>query len=307
MGYASKLGRARVNARNPQAAGICDRCGFVFQRTSLRFQYDWRGTTIQNLYQLVCNACYDTPQEQLRAIVVPADPIPIINPRPQDYVSASEDRRQISGANTVDPATGIPVIAGATRTTQTNDTRVVQETGAPDGSLNVLPGTDLNAPGNGNPGLPYDFTSVPQTGPLIVPVPLDPGAFMTSLAAWASLLPAAPGLPGSWFIDGIWIARSPGPYATQSLYGSGQVQTVLNFSVPGLAANPPSGGGLYLPQSMLAFAAGGSFMPSPTLTVQQVAYMMDAWAQSASWTPSTPVYFDGNYDGQGGGFIAVPA
>jgi len=32
---------------------------------------------------LVCDTCYDTPQEQLRSIVLPADPTPIVNPRPE--------------------------------------------------------------------------------------------------------------------------------------------------------------------------------------------------------------------------------
>ena len=169
MGYASQQGRARVSARNPQAAGQCDRCGFLYTHADLRFQFDWRGASLQNTRLLVCSPCYDTPQNQLRAIVVPADPVPIQNPRVQDFVTAETNYRVTSGQNTVDPTTGIPVPGGNRRTTQNNNTRVTQQTGAPVGSLNQEPGTSITVPndaGGNDPGLPYDNTSVPKTGPL---------------------------------------------------------------------------------------------------------------------------------------------
>jgi hypothetical protein len=166
MGYASQSGRARTSARNPQAHAICDRCGFRYNHVNLRWQYDWRGASLMNIRLLVCNSCYDAPQEQLRAIVVPADPVPIVNPRIQDFVTASQDTRVTSGQNTVDPLTGIPVINGDTRITQSDDVRVTQQTGEPPGGLNEQPGTDPNAPGNNDPGVPYNNTNVPETGPL---------------------------------------------------------------------------------------------------------------------------------------------
>jgi hypothetical protein len=166
MGYGSISGRASTNARSPQAHAICDRCGFRYNHVNLRWQYDWRGASLANIRLLVCNSCYDTPQEQLRAIVVPADPVPIVNPRIQDFVTASTNTRVTSGQNTVDPTTGLPVPGGDTRITQDDDTRVTQQTGEPPGGLNTQPGTDPNAPGNNDPGLPYNNTDVPETGPL---------------------------------------------------------------------------------------------------------------------------------------------
>jgi hypothetical protein len=85
MSYASKLGKARINSRNPQAAAVCDRCGGVYNHVDLHFQHDWAGASMVNKQLLVCNNCMDKPQQQLRAIVLPADPVPIINPRPQQY------------------------------------------------------------------------------------------------------------------------------------------------------------------------------------------------------------------------------
>jgi hypothetical protein len=133
---------------------------------NLRWQYDWRGASMMNIKLLVCNTCYDQPQEQLRAIVVPADPVPIVNPRIQDFVTAESNTRVTSGQNTVDPVTGIPVPGGDTRITENNNTRVTQQTGEPPGGLNTQPGTDPNAPGDNDPGLPYNNTTVPETGPL---------------------------------------------------------------------------------------------------------------------------------------------
>ena len=166
MGYASQSGRARTSATNPQAHAICDRCGFRYNHVNLKWQYDWAGASLINKRMLVCNTCYDVPQEQLRAIVVPADPMPIINPRVQDFVTAEQNTRVTSGQNTIDPVTGIPIINGDTRVTQDDSVRVTQQTGEPPGGLNTQPGTNPNAPGDNDPGLPYDNTTVPETGPL---------------------------------------------------------------------------------------------------------------------------------------------
>lgn len=77
MAYASRSGRARVSERNPEAFSVCQRCGIWGNFSSMQWQHDWRGTALQNIRLLVCNSCLDRPQEQLRAIVVPADPLPV--------------------------------------------------------------------------------------------------------------------------------------------------------------------------------------------------------------------------------------
>lgn len=163
MAYASRLGRARISAKNPQAAAVCDRCGGVLNHVDLSWQFDWAGAGLINKRLLVCRSCTDTPQQQLRSIVLPADPPVIMNARPQNYVDASTDIRTTQG-NAVNFKTGIPVPGGDIRITQTNLQRVTQQTGFANGSLNNLPGTDLNAPGNDNPGLPYGSTTVPEAG-----------------------------------------------------------------------------------------------------------------------------------------------
>jgi hypothetical protein len=78
-------------------------------------------------------------------------------------------KMQVSGQNSVDPITGIPVIQGAILVTQDGLVLVTQTTGEPPGGINTEPGTDPvaeSAPGLSAPRLPYGFAAVPKTGPL---------------------------------------------------------------------------------------------------------------------------------------------
>lgn len=129
MSYASRSGRAHTSANRPEAFGVCDRCGIWFQRNTLAFQFDWRGVTLQNLRILVCDRCLDTPQEQLRAIVLPADPVPIVQPRPELYAVDETDFRVTAAAPIIDPTTGIPIPQGTPLVTTTGDNRTTQSLG----------------------------------------------------------------------------------------------------------------------------------------------------------------------------------
>lgn len=86
MGYASKAGRAHTSVRRPQAQAVCDRCGIWTQHVKLSWQFDWAGTSLVNKRLLVCQRCMDKPQQQLRAIILPADPVPIRNPRTESFI-----------------------------------------------------------------------------------------------------------------------------------------------------------------------------------------------------------------------------
>lgn len=79
-------GRANVSAIYPRAWAVCDRCGFLYNHVDLAWQYEWRGVKLQNIRQLVCQDCLDKPQEQLRTVILPMDPVPIANARPENYV-----------------------------------------------------------------------------------------------------------------------------------------------------------------------------------------------------------------------------
>lgn len=132
MAYASRLGRARIDSGSPQAAAVCDRCGFVFSHHDLQWQFDYRGPVLQNLRILVCDRCLDTPQTQLKTIVVPPDPMPIMQPRTQDYSAAEIDYHTIAGGTTIDPVTGIPIPGTTVLTAQDGSPMTEQPIGIPD-------------------------------------------------------------------------------------------------------------------------------------------------------------------------------
>ncbi len=76
---------AFVNPGNPEAFAQCDRCGDWWNRTGLQWQFQWSGTHLYNLGILVCRRCLDVPFEQLRTIILPPDPPPVINARPPNF------------------------------------------------------------------------------------------------------------------------------------------------------------------------------------------------------------------------------
>lgn len=71
--------------RSPNALAVCDRCSFTYNHSDLSWDYQWSGVKLQNLRLLVCKTCLDTPQTQLKTIVIPPDPLPVLNPRPEQY------------------------------------------------------------------------------------------------------------------------------------------------------------------------------------------------------------------------------
>jgi hypothetical protein len=77
--------RARTDPQSPRGWGTDDRSGFVGNHQNLQWQMEWGGLKLYNKRLLVYPDMYDTPQEQLRAIVIPPDPQPIMNARPEGY------------------------------------------------------------------------------------------------------------------------------------------------------------------------------------------------------------------------------
>jgi hypothetical protein len=45
----------------------------------------WRGTSVQNLHIRVCDTCYDVPSEFLRTLILPPDPMPVMDARTEPY------------------------------------------------------------------------------------------------------------------------------------------------------------------------------------------------------------------------------
>lgn len=102
----------------------------MYTLSDLKWQYQWAGVKLQNIRLLVCDHCADRPQEQLRTIILPPDPIPVYNPRPERY-------------STIVPsfvATESSIFAGDDITTESGDTIImeIQDVPTPSPELPVI-------------------------------------------------------------------------------------------------------------------------------------------------------------------------
>lgn len=107
-------GHARTDPKRPAAYGVCDRCGMWWNQEDLQWQFDWCGPRLQNLRILVCRRCLDVPFVHNRPIVVPPDPVPIMNPRPDLFTPVMPfEMQDTSGATLYDATANAigPVLA----------------------------------------------------------------------------------------------------------------------------------------------------------------------------------------------------
>jgi len=88
MAIGNLQGRARTSTRSPEAKGCCDRCGFWYPLSGLQRQFQWAGANLFDTGYLVCKRDLDTPFEQYKVLILPPDPIPRTNPRPDQMVTA---------------------------------------------------------------------------------------------------------------------------------------------------------------------------------------------------------------------------
>ena len=81
MGSFAPHGHAQVDPQRPSAFAICDQCGFLFNRSALRWETEYYGKEVRRTGHLVCNACFNLPNPTLRPVKLPADPDPVWQPR----------------------------------------------------------------------------------------------------------------------------------------------------------------------------------------------------------------------------------
>lgn len=107
---------ARVNAQNPEAFAQCDRCGFWRNRSDLVWQAEWGGVRLYNTGVLLCfDRCFDIPQEQLRTIILPPDPVPVLDARVPNFEYEEQTARIIQFAGAQPPYGAGPQIVRATQ------------------------------------------------------------------------------------------------------------------------------------------------------------------------------------------------
>lgn len=83
MAYANRAGRAVTDSQRPQAHAICDSCGERYNRHELKAQFEYRGDSLEDTGFRYCWRCISDPQPQLKPVILPPDPVPIQNPRPE--------------------------------------------------------------------------------------------------------------------------------------------------------------------------------------------------------------------------------
>jgi hypothetical protein len=152
---------ARVRPSNPEAWAVCDRCGFWFQSKDLAFQYEWAGVHLYNTGALVCtvgNRCYDKPFEQLRTIILPPDPEPIMNSRVPNLAAAENGPPQTTlSSDVAQGVISLPVAdpsvfsTGNTAWVQLNNGSFaqIQITGIGASTISILSPLPFSAPING--------------------------------------------------------------------------------------------------------------------------------------------------------------
>jgi hypothetical protein len=82
--------RAEVDPSAPAAWATSDRSGFVGNHADLRWQHDYAGFDVVSQNFLVFPDEYDVPNRQLGALILPPDPTPIMNARPEQYTIDEE-------------------------------------------------------------------------------------------------------------------------------------------------------------------------------------------------------------------------
>jgi hypothetical protein len=85
-----------IDINNPDALGICDYSGSVFNKRDLVKQMEWRGNALEWTGFLVGKPFIDVPNEQNRNPVLPPDPVPVPLPRVmQDQTITWEQNLQL--------------------------------------------------------------------------------------------------------------------------------------------------------------------------------------------------------------------
>lgn len=104
-------GHARVDPSAPVSFAVCDRCGWWWNITDLRWQFEWAGPNLQNLRLLVCEKCLDVPQPQLKPRIIPPDPTPTLNARPENFLVDDFNFMSTEDSDVIVTNSDVPVVS----------------------------------------------------------------------------------------------------------------------------------------------------------------------------------------------------
>lgn len=118
----------------------CDRCGILDNQSNMQFQYDFLGGSVpQNTGYLVCPRCVDGLRWQNSLLIIPPDPPPLFNTRPENYTVDETDWLTTQDDEIIDTQSGEEFITSIPNPAQTGDTSsLVTSMQYPGGSLTGL-------------------------------------------------------------------------------------------------------------------------------------------------------------------------
>ncbi len=85
--------RADVDPNNLSAWATDDRSGFIVNHRKLHWEVQWSGLQLIRTGFLVSEPYLDTPAPFLQTLILPPDPAPLFNARPEPYVIDETDWR----------------------------------------------------------------------------------------------------------------------------------------------------------------------------------------------------------------------
>jgi hypothetical protein len=85
MAFGDIQGRAKTNPHQPRAQAVCDFCGEHYMRIDLIDQMEFYGDVLTDTGYRACPRCISKPQPQLKPVILPEDPVPIVDPRVEVY------------------------------------------------------------------------------------------------------------------------------------------------------------------------------------------------------------------------------
>lgn len=93
-------GRARVDPQQSRAFAVCDYCGEWHNRIDLINQLEWFGDVLTDTGFRACPRCISKPQPQLKPVILPEDPVPIVDPRVEVYSIPADLAVNVDSAQT---------------------------------------------------------------------------------------------------------------------------------------------------------------------------------------------------------------
>ena len=137
MAYRWHPKNSETDPDNPRAWASADCCGFIWPLHKLTFQYAYQGSTMpQNTGFLICPKHLDPLNPQDTPYILPPDPPPIYNARPENYALDESSDLGTEDGDTITTEDGVPITTAIPNPSFTaNTSKLTSFVLAPSGSV----------------------------------------------------------------------------------------------------------------------------------------------------------------------------